>query len=111
MLILASSREGWANVLLEAMACGTPVVATRIWGTPEVVSTPAAGLLVEERSAAALARSVLCMLATPCDRLAVRRHAEGFSWSQTSQQQLELFRRLVRTGPLAGVDATGAGHA
>jgi glycosyltransferase involved in cell wall biosynthesis len=111
MLILASSREGWANVLLEAMACGTPVVATRIWGTPEVVSTSAAGLLVEERSAAALARSVLCMLATPCDRLAVRRHAEGFSWSQTSQQQLELFRRLVRTGPLAGVDATGAGHA
>jgi glycosyltransferase involved in cell wall biosynthesis len=111
MLILASSREGWANVLLEAMACGTPVVATRIWGTPEVVSTSAAGLLVDDRNAAALAQAVLHLLETPRDRGAVRRHAEGFSWAQTSQQQLDLFRQLVHGGHLAGADATGAGHA
>ena len=50
VLVLASSREGWANVLLESMACGTPVIASNVWGTPEVVSSPEAGLLMEERT-------------------------------------------------------------
>ena len=54
--VLASSREGWANVLLESMACGTPVVATNIWGTPEVVAGRDAGVLVPERDAPSLAR-------------------------------------------------------
>jgi len=45
---LASSREGWANVLLESMACGTPVVATRVWGAPEVIVSPELGTLVDQ---------------------------------------------------------------
>jgi len=104
-LVLASSREGWANVLLEAMACGTPVVATRIWGTPEVVAGPAAGVLVDERSAAALAAGVQRLLAAPPDRAAVRRYAEGFGWGATSQGQLELFSRLAGLAVPEGQEA------
>ena len=94
-LILASSREGWANVLLESMACGRPVVATRIWGTPEVVARPEAGVLVDTRDAPALADGVLRLLAVAPDRAAVRRYAEGFGWDETSRGQVELFRRLA----------------
>ena len=99
-LILASSREGWANVLLEAMACGTPVVATRIWGTPEVVTAQSGGVLVDERSGPGLAAATLRLLGAPPDRAQVRSYAEGFSWAQTSRAQLELFRRLA--SPKAG---------
>jgi teichuronic acid biosynthesis glycosyltransferase TuaC len=96
MLVLASSREGWANVLLEAMACGTPVVATRAGGTAEVVTSPDAGLLVDERSAAALHAGVLQLLATPPSRQRVRAYAEAFTWESTSTKQLDLFRALAR---------------
>jgi len=93
-LILASSREGWANVLLEAMASGTPVVATNIWGTPEVVAANAAGLLVE-RNADAIAAGVQTLLASPPTREATRQYAEQFTWQQTSAGQYDIFSRII----------------
>ncbi len=95
LLVLASDREGWANVLLESMACGTPVAATNVWGTPESVTCHAAGVLIEERSPEGIVRAVKRALADPPERTASRHHAEGFSWDQTSRGQLELFREIL----------------
>jgi len=105
-LILASSREGWANVLLESMACGTPVVASRVGGTPEVVTAPEAGLMMAERTPEALADAVRRLFGHYPDRNATRRYAEGFSWADTTAGQLRLFRRILQVADRQGSDQT-----
>ncbi|MBM3525043.1 MAG: glycosyltransferase family 4 protein, partial [Alphaproteobacteria bacterium] len=99
VMILASSREGWANVLLESMACGTAVVASSVWGTPEVVAAPEAGALVAERSAEAFAVALGAALANPPERAATRRYAEGFSWDETTAGQIRLFESIIARNP------------
>jgi teichuronic acid biosynthesis glycosyltransferase TuaC len=93
--VLASSREGWANVLLESMACGTPVVAANIWGNPEVVRAPAAGLIYEPNTPDGIAAGVRQLFAALPDRAATRAYAEPFSWDETTEGQLALFRRVI----------------
>ncbi|WP_281300083.1 MULTISPECIES: glycosyltransferase family 4 protein [unclassified Iodidimonas] len=96
LFILASSREGWPNVLLESMACGTPVVATAVNGSPEVVTKPVAGRIVAERSGQALAAAAEDILNDPPSPEAVRAYAEDFSWQATSLGQMALFNSILQ---------------
>jgi glycosyltransferase involved in cell wall biosynthesis len=91
--VLSSEREGWANVLLESMACGTPVVASPIPGNGEVVRTPAAGIIAASRTPDAVADAVRGLAP---DRAATAEYATGFSWDATSAGQKALFEDVLR---------------
>jgi len=90
---LASSREGWANVLLESLACGTPVVATDVWGTPEVIDSPSLGMLVD-RNSAAFAQAIELGLNRRWDTETIVAKAKNRTWGRVAQELWSFIRDL-----------------
>jgi glycosyltransferase involved in cell wall biosynthesis len=82
VFVLATSNEGWANVFLEAMACGLPVVTTDVGGNAEVVCREELGTLVPFGERASLQRALQEALARTWNRDAIVAHARANSWDQ-----------------------------
>ena len=95
VFVLASSREGWPNVLLEAIACGTPCIATNIPGSDEIICDPAAGRLVDQPSPASIAEAIKTLLASPPCRAETRGYAERYSWDDTTNGMAKIFSALA----------------
>jgi teichuronic acid biosynthesis glycosyltransferase TuaC len=81
-------------VLLEAMACGLPVVTTRVGGNPEVVSDPALGILAPFWDEAAFLDAVIRALEQDWDREAIARHAQANAWDRRVDQLIGIFERI-----------------
>jgi glycosyltransferase involved in cell wall biosynthesis len=94
VFVLATRNEGWANVFLEAMACGLPVVTTDVGGNAEVVCSPALGCVLPFGDAPALQQALADALHTPWDRFAIRRHAEAHTWDRRVAELLAALHAL-----------------
>ena len=95
---LASEREGCPNVIIEAMACGAPVVASAVGGIGELVADERFGLLVPEAEANAsgFAMRVTAALARPWEREMIAAHASARGWTEVAEEVLAYWhsRRL-----------------
>lgn len=96
VFVLASRNEGWANVLLEAMACGLPVVATDVGGNREVVCDEALGRIVPFGDAAELQQALAASLSKGWDRDVIVAHAGDNDWAKRITVLVGEFERIYR---------------
>jgi glycosyltransferase involved in cell wall biosynthesis len=82
---LMSSREGWPNVISESLACGTPVLATRVGGIPELIVGPDLGNMVE-RDIASIVRGLEENLSKNWNRQEISRKASSRSWDAVAEE-------------------------
>jgi len=106
--VLASAHEGCPNVVLEALACGTPVVATPVGSIPSVLAGPDAGLL-SERNVPALTAAIAAALSRSWDRGRVRARIADRTWAAVGrevEEEIEAALRPRAAGlPIAGMEA------
>tara|TARA_R110001583_G_scaffold154316_1_gene306003 strand:- start:37762 stop:40371 length:2610 start_codon:yes stop_codon:yes gene_type:complete len=105
LFVLATRNEGWANVLLEAMACGLPVVATDVGGNKEVVSKPELGTIVPFGDSQALTEAIHAALLNNWQQPKIIAYAADNSWDKRVAllikefQTLETLPRAQQTNP------------
>lgn len=97
---LLSHKEGLPTVLIEALACGTPVVATAVGGIPEIVADGQVGRLVHSRNPEEAATRILEVLDADWDRGQLRQHAMRFSYERVMERLLEMYRSVMSRHPL-----------
>jgi glycosyltransferase involved in cell wall biosynthesis len=95
LLCLPSLQEGLPNVILEAMACSLPVVASRVGGVPEIVQPETTGLLTPPGDAPSLACTLRLALTKPWDTAAIGRTAEPFDWDYNARALLAHLQNAV----------------
>jgi len=94
-VVLPSASEGLANVWVEALACGAPLVIPDIGGARELVKHASAGRIVA-RESGAIAEAVKNLLSAPPDQSDVASNADQFSWEKNAARIVEFWQNLAR---------------
>jgi glycosyltransferase involved in cell wall biosynthesis len=95
VLVLASTREGWPNVVHEAMACGLPVVATDVGAIPQMIPSPASGVVVPVNDRGGLVDALRTALHQRWDRSQIASWAQARSWDAVAFEVAREMRNVI----------------
>lgn len=95
LFVLPSALEGCPNVVIEALACGAPVVATPVGGIPELLADPETGVILPRRDAFAVASGLAAALARPWDRARVAASISARTWQEVGREHAEEIRAAL----------------
>ncbi len=95
LFVLATSNEGWANVFLEAMACGLPVVTTDVGGNREVIANDELGVIVKLFDSNALAQAINHAFEKNWCTTSIIDYAKDNAWDKRVDILVEEFRRIA----------------
>ena len=97
--VLASYREGCPNVVLESLACGTPVVATEVGAVPDLVDPGKNGQVVPPRDAKSLGEGIEAVLEMPWSAQEVSASVAGRSWQSVARDVRDVLASACETAP------------
>lgn len=95
VLCLPSVSESWGNVIAEAMACGTPVVGSKVGGIPEQITSDDLGFLCDPFSVDDIAAKLLQALARPWNRDLLSQHGNKYTRDATAKAIADVYRELT----------------
>ena len=96
LFVLATANEGWPNVIVESLACGTPVVATDVGGIKEIMSHDYLGYTVPFGDSQALYAKMEKALTQSWDHEKITAHAQQRSWTNVADEVLATFTQVLK---------------
>jgi len=95
LFVLPSLDEGFPTVIPEAMACGKPVIGTRVGGIPDAISDNVVGIIINSRDREALAQGILEALNRKWEPEKIRRYAQKYSLKTVATQILQVYQHVL----------------
>jgi len=95
LFILSSLREGNPTVVVEALGCGLPVIASEVGGIPEVLTSHELGYLCPPKDVECFAQKILEGLERPWDRKSILSYAQRYRWDVIATEYLDVFKRVT----------------